>query len=103
MIYMTHPALDSYCRVERSAMLSKRLCAELFLTITVPASALPLPSFGTSINVAIEKSVESLNKSGLLPGDGHHFPHATAEGPRAMHRRRKMEKYHDDAFLMQSN
>ena len=59
---MTHPALDSYCRVESIAMLSKRLCVELLLTITVPASALPLPSYRTPINVAIRNSVESLNK-----------------------------------------
>ena len=51
---MTHPALDSYCRVGSSAMLSKRLFVELFLTITVPASALPLPSYRTPVNVAIK-------------------------------------------------
>ena len=43
-------------------MLSKRLYLELFLTITLPASALPQPSYRTPINVAIRNSVESLNK-----------------------------------------
>ena len=60
-------------------MLSKRLYLELFLTITLPTSALSQPSCRTPVNAAIRNSVESLIEWGLLPGDGHHFPHDTAE------------------------
>ena len=60
-------------------MLSKRLYLELFLTITLTTSALSQPSCRTPVNAAIRNSVESLIEWGLLPGDGHHFPHDTAE------------------------